>query len=121
MAQTPAWFPGKAEAAIDDEADTLEVLALQAGRSLVLETSITCPACGFRREETMPETGELHFYTCSGCGKVLKPIYGDCCVYCSYATVVCPNEQRRELEEAGQSIRRHVGELRETLKREREE
>jgi hypothetical protein len=118
MSRTPAWYPGKAEAAIDDEADTLEVLALQqAGGSLVLETSIICPACGFRGDETMSGIEPVHFYTCKGCNKVLKPIYGDCCVFCSYATVVCPGEQRRELEEAGQSIRRYVGDLREKLQR----
>lgn len=112
MAQTPAWYPGKAEAAIDDAADTLEVLALDASRSLILQTVLTCPACGQRSEEVMPDGPCVDFYTCSRCARVLKPIYGDCCVFCSYATVICPNEQRRALADAGESMRRHVGELR---------
>ena len=29
------------------------------------------------------------FYDCAGCGVVLEPKPGDCCVYCSYATVHC--------------------------------
>jgi hypothetical protein len=112
MAQTPAWYPGKSEAAIDDEADTLEVLALDAARSIVLKTLMTCPACGLRCEETMPDGLCVSFYTCPRCAKLLKPIYGDCCVFCSYASVICPNEQRRALEEAGESMRRYVGDLR---------
>ena len=108
MAHTPAWYPGKPDAAIDDEADTLEVLALDACQSIVFETSIICPACGFRRDEAMPDGECAHFYTCTHCGKVLKPIYGDCCVFCSYATVMCPSEQRRELEDAGRSARRYT-------------
>jgi hypothetical protein len=31
-----------------------------------------------------------YFYNCKGCGAVLKPKAGDCCVYCSYGSVLCP-------------------------------
>jgi hypothetical protein len=41
---------------------------------------------------------------------VLKPIFGDCCVFCSYATVICPSEQKRALSEASASLRRFVDE-----------
>jgi hypothetical protein len=109
MPQTPAWYPGKSEASIDDNADTLEVLALNASHSMVLQTTLTCPSCGARSDELM-STGEcVHFYTCKGCAKVLKPIFGDCCVFCSYATVMCPTEQRRVLEDAGAAVRRYLG------------
>ncbi|MEL6103792.1 MAG: GDCCVxC domain-containing (seleno)protein, partial [Pseudomonadota bacterium] len=27
---------------------------------------------------------------CTSCKTVLKPLPGDCCVYCSYGTVACP-------------------------------
>lgn len=109
MPHTPAWYPGKPEAFIEDDADTLEVLALDPARSITRQTTITCPACGLRREETMPEQENVHFYTCSNCSKVLKPIFGDCCVFCSYGTVSCPTEQRRALREASEQMRRYVG------------
>ncbi len=108
MPQTPAWYPGKSEASIEDNADTLEVLALDPGRSIARQTVVTCPSCGFRREETMPEAQSPYFYTCTHCNKVLKPIFGDCCVFCSYGTVICPTEQRRALIEASEQIRRHI-------------
>lgn len=31
-----------------------------------------------------------YFYDCKGCGALLKPKAGDCCVYCSYGDVNCP-------------------------------
>lgn len=117
MPQTPAWYPGKAESVIDDEADTLEVLALDPAKSIVTITTLTCPSCGSRKEEVMPQEECVHFYTCTQCQKVLKPIYGDCCVFCSYATVMCPNEQRRALADAGESMRRYVGGLQKQPKR----
>ena len=109
MPNTPAWYPGKAEASIDDEADTLEVLALDPKKSVVLVSTLTCPSCGARRDETMPENECVYFYTCTQCKRVLKPIFGDCCVFCSYGTVMCPAEQRRALDDASESIRRYVG------------
>ncbi|CAN0604759.1 unnamed protein product [Ectocarpus sp. 12 AP-2014] len=38
----------------------------------------------------MPIDACQWFYDCKGCKTVLKPVPGDCCVYCSYATVPCP-------------------------------
>ena len=90
MAQTPAWYPGKSESAIGDEADTLEVLALDPEKSVITLTALTCPSCGFRKEETMPQEQCVYFYTCTQCAKVLKPIYGDCCVFCSFGSAKCP-------------------------------
>jgi hypothetical protein len=58
----------------------------------------------------MPENECVYFYTCTNCQKVLKPIFGDCCVFCSYATVICPAEQKRALTEASASLRRFVDE-----------
>jgi hypothetical protein len=34
-----------------------------------------------------------HFYRCTGCGEMLKPRDGDCCVFCSYADTPCPSKQ----------------------------
>jgi hypothetical protein len=57
---------------------------------IVLKSVITCPHCGFAVEETMPADACQWFYECKGCGALLKPKAGDCCVFCSYGTVPCP-------------------------------
>jgi hypothetical protein len=31
-------------------------------------------------------------YQCVSCGALLKPKPGDCCVFCSYADIHCPNQ-----------------------------
>jgi hypothetical protein len=60
---------------------------------LIAESTITCPKCGHRRAETMPADACQFFYDCRGCGERLKPLPGDCCVFCSYGTVACPPVQ----------------------------
>ena len=55
-----------------------------------LRSTITCPDCGHVETETMPTDACQWFYDCKGCGAVLKPVKGDCCVFCSYGTVPCP-------------------------------
>ena len=55
-----------------------------------LQSLITCPTCGFQKTETMPVDSCVYFYDCEGCGAKLKPILGDCCVFCSYGTRQCP-------------------------------
>ncbi|NJN40777.1 MAG: hypothetical protein HC807_08180 [Gammaproteobacteria bacterium] len=54
---------------------------------------ITCPQCGTARREEMPTDACQFFYECTGCGTLLKPRSGDCCVYCSYGSVKCPPQQ----------------------------
>ncbi|WP_126247961.1 GDCCVxC domain-containing (seleno)protein [Chitinophaga pollutisoli] len=58
--------------------------------NIVLESTITCPHCGFQKEETMPVDACQYFYACTNCKITIKPKHGDCCVYCSYGTVKCP-------------------------------
>ena len=53
-------------------------------------STLTCPRCGHREIETMPTDACQYFYDCMGCGAVLKPKAGDCCVFCSYGDVACP-------------------------------
>lgn len=60
----------------------------------VLVSTITCPACGHQQEETMPTDACLYFYECAGCGTLLKPLPGHCCVFCSFGSVVCPPMQQ---------------------------
>ncbi|WP_373073348.1 GDCCVxC domain-containing (seleno)protein [Zeaxanthinibacter enoshimensis] len=64
--------------------------------NLTLQSIITCPACGHKKEETMPTSACEFFYECENCKKVLKPKQGHCCVYCSYATVPCPPIQENK-------------------------
>ncbi len=57
---------------------------------ITLQSSITCPECGFKKEETMPTNYCQLKYKCTNCGFILSPKTGDCCVYCSYGTEKCP-------------------------------
>jgi hypothetical protein len=59
----------------------------------VLASTLVCPRCAFAKEETMPEDACQFFYKCAGCGALLKPKPGDCCVFCSYGSVKCPPRQ----------------------------
>ncbi len=61
-----------------------------------LLSTITCPSCGHVETETMPINACQWFYDCMGCGEVLKPLPGDCCVFCSYGDVPCPPIQQGE-------------------------
>ncbi len=60
-----------------------------------LVSTLTCPACGHRETETMAADSCQYFYQCKGCGVVLKPKSGDCCVFCSFADTPCPPMQAR--------------------------
>jgi hypothetical protein len=57
---------------------------------MILVSTITCPNCRHQSIETMPTDACQFFYDCKGCGKVLRPKEGDCCVFCSYGDVPCP-------------------------------
>lgn len=66
--------------------------------TLILESTLTCPHCAFQATETMPTDACLYFYNCKGCGTLLRPKTGDCCVFCSFGTMPCPPIQ----EDGGQ-------------------
>jgi hypothetical protein len=38
----------------------------------------------------MPTDACQYFYDCKGCGQVLRPKPGQCCVFCSYGSSPCP-------------------------------
>lgn len=61
---------------------------------LELLSKITCPDCGASKIEIMPTDACQWFYECTKCGSILKPLPGDCCVFCSYGTVKCPPVQQ---------------------------
>jgi len=56
----------------------------------ILQSTLTCPQCGHVKTETMPTDACQWFYECGGCHALLKPLPGDCCVFCSYGDVPCP-------------------------------
>nr|WP_275121356.1 GDCCVxC domain-containing (seleno)protein [Ancylomarina sp. DW003] len=65
-------------------------------KTIELLSVITCPHCGCQKEEEMPTDACQFFYECEKCKKVLKPMKGDCCVYCSYGSVACPPMQKNK-------------------------
>lgn len=66
-------------------------------------STITCPACGHRATERMPADACQFFYDCQGCGALLRPKPGDCCVFCSYGTVPCPPVQESGRSRCGEA------------------
>jgi len=60
---------------------------------MITTSTITCPNCGFKKEDNMPENTCVYFYRCPECNTQSKAKDGDCCVYCSYADYPCPNAQ----------------------------
>jgi hypothetical protein len=61
--------------------------------SVIHDATLTCPQCGQRSRETMPDDACQFFYDCRHCGAVLRPRAGDCCVFCSYGDRPCPPVQ----------------------------
>lgn len=75
------------------------VLSLQTSLLLmevITESVITCPFCGHSKNEKMPENACVYFYKCESCKTILKPLPGDCCVFCSFGTIKCPPRQKDE-------------------------
>lgn len=54
------------------------------------QSTLTCPQCGHCEIEMMPADACQFFYDCKGCGVLLRPKEGDCCVFCSYGDIPCP-------------------------------
>lgn len=59
----------------------------------VVTCQLRCPQCGHLSNETMPNDACVYFHECTGCGVLLRPKAGDCCVFCSYGSVSCPPVQ----------------------------
>jgi len=57
-------------------------------------STLTCPECGHKAKELMPTNACQFYYDCTACGALLRPLEGDCCVYCSYGDVKCPPIQQ---------------------------
>jgi hypothetical protein len=54
-----------------------------------LQSIITCPECGYKKEEEKPTGARQLYYICGNCLAILKTNSSDCCVFCSYGTVPC--------------------------------
>ena len=65
--------------------------------SIIAESTLTCPDCSYTDKVIMPEDACQFFYECKGCGKLLRPEQGDCCVFCSYGDVPCPPMQQQNV------------------------
>ncbi|WP_073664734.1 GDCCVxC domain-containing (seleno)protein [Pseudomonas aeruginosa] len=63
--------------------------------AVLLESVLTCPYCSHARQELMPTDACQFFYECESCKVLLRPLPGDCCVYCSFGSVKCPPLQAR--------------------------
>ena len=59
----------------------------------ILRSVLTCPHCGHAKHEDMPVDACQFFYECESCTTLLRPIPGDCCVFCSFGSVKCPPVQ----------------------------
>ena len=76
---------------------------------MIEQSTITCPKCGHQTMEHMPMDACQFFYDCKGCGERLKPLPGDCCVFCSFGTVPCPRCSGTSAPSVRQSIMVKVG------------
>lgn len=56
----------------------------------ILFSTLSCPECGHQESLEMPTDACQYYHQCSACGVLLKPLAGDCCVFCSYGDVPCP-------------------------------
>ena len=65
---------------------------------LQLRSLLRCPVCGHTESLLMPTNACTAFHNCAGCGHMLRPKAGDCCVFCSYGSVPCPPVQMGEPE-----------------------
>jgi hypothetical protein len=58
------------------------------------KSTITCPKCGHKKEESLPTDICLIKYSCEKCKAVIRPNEGDCCVFCSHGDHKCPSKQQ---------------------------
>ena len=65
-------------------------MANTSDKPVELNSTITCPKCSHEQLEIMPTDACQFYYDCKACSELLKPLAGDCCVYCSYGSVKCP-------------------------------
>lgn len=60
------------------------------------ETILTCPNCEVNHQERIPQDACSYFYECDNCKALIRPLPGDCCVFCSYASEPCPSSKENQ-------------------------
>jgi len=50
-------------------------------RPMQIESTITCPHCRHSKTEFMLTDQCLYYYQCEFCGEMLRPNFGDCCMF----------------------------------------
>jgi hypothetical protein len=78
-------------------------LAQEHEPNVVHVSLMTCPRCKHEQAERMPEYACAIAYQCTACGVMLRPLPGDCCVFCSYGSAPCPAIQIARRAESGAS------------------
>jgi len=63
---------------------------------LTLESTLTCPNCGAKSQLTMPLNYCQILFECGSCKHSLRPLSGDCCVFCSFGDTKCPPKQNED-------------------------
>lgn len=63
--------------------------------AVILESVLTCQHCGYAKQETMPTNACQFYYECPACHALLRPKPGECCVFCSFGSVLCPPIQQQ--------------------------
>jgi len=61
--------------------------------AVALPSVIIWPECAASASEEMPMDACIFFYECKECRKLLRPVAGDCCVFCSFGSIKCPPVQ----------------------------
>jgi rubredoxin len=67
--------------------------------AMTIDATLTCPVCGFAKQETMLIDACQVRYRCTRCGVMRHPMQGDCCVYCSGSVPCPPIQQERAVNE----------------------
>ena len=65
----------------------------RAATGVEARSTLTCPKCSRAQDLAMPTYSCLFFHPCAGCGPLLSPKPGNCCVFCSYGSAKCPPKQ----------------------------
>ena len=54
------------------------------------DSNLKCPNCHHTERVAMPMDYCQFIYECKSCHELMKAKEGDCCVFCSYGDVPCP-------------------------------
>lgn len=76
---------------------------IEQGKKIRSESLLKCPKCKIEKLEKMPFGYCTVSYKCTECGEVLSPKHGDCCLYCTYGTELCPTKQLESIINSNQT------------------